>query len=594
MTKALKVKLNTTSHQRKLLDNWLHTSRHVYNKSIFRIKKGEQANFYNLRNELVTDITGKKNNECIEVEQIYEQLNNCKKHIRDSKNSYKEFLKVQKKLLNKKMNELKKESEKLIKAQLTNYKKRINKTNSDSEEFDKCRIKIKELNQTLTETISLTFEYEYVVLRLKKIDALMVELNPESQEFEDLQIRLKMLESLYVERNKTLQAIKKTLPKVKNENVKEWELETPKDIRAGAVNDACKALKSATANLKAGNIKFFNLNYKKKTQKKQCMVIPSMLIKNNNGVIQIAKTYLKEHNEFKMGKRTIKKDEYKNMNIECDCRLVKEKREYWLFVPVKIPEKKIVASHSLNYCGVDPGVRTLMTVFGNNGCTEYTHNEYLTDALDNKIKFLKSKRKIVKRKKTKEENKINQISEHTKHKGKKQKKPSKYENDLPLKPEDRKKNRVRKRKINKVEKRKSNITDEIQWKSINELLKSNDVIFFGDIKSHNLVKDKHNRNLNRRINNMKFYQFKQRLLFKSIEKNKHVVFVEEHYTTKTCSFCGKLNNPKASKIYSCGFCKKHVGRDENAAKNILIKGIVEWENVILQSSASKDDIYETV
>ena len=73
--------------------------------------------------------------------------------------------------------------------------------------------------------------------------------------------------------------------------------------------------------------------------------------------------------------------------------------------------------------------------------------------------------------------------------------------------------------------------------------------------------------------NLKLYKFKQRLLFKAEEKNKKVFEVKEHYTTKTCSFCGSLNNPEKSKIYECKSCNIKIGRDINASKNILMKGI---------------------
>ena len=42
------------------------------------------------------------------------------------------------------------------------------------------------------------------------------------------------------------------------------------------------------------------------------------------------------------------------------------------------------------------------------------------------------------------------------------------------------------------------------------------------IKSHDIVRKGKNRTLNTSMNNLKFYKFKQRLLFKSIEKGKKV------------------------------------------------------------------------
>ena len=72
---------------------------------------------------------------------------------------------------------------------------------------------------------------------------------------------------------------------------------------------------------------------------------------------------------------------------------------------------------------------------------------------------------------------------------------------------------------------------------------------------------------------MKFYQFKQRLEYKALINGKLVVKVNEAYTSKTCSNCGTINDPKNSEIYSCSCCKRSIGRDENAAKNILLKGL---------------------
>ncbi len=116
----------------------------------------------------------------------------------------------------------------------------------------------------------------------------------------------------------------------------------------------------------------------------------------------------------------------------------------------------------------------------------------------------------------------------------------------------------------------------MHWSCIKDLLETNDLVFFGDIKSHNIVKNKKNQNvLNRRLNNLKFYLFKQRLLYKSKIYGKQVFFIPEHYTTKMCSFCGKLNDPGRSKIYNCSSCKINVDRDINASKNILIKGILK-------------------
>ena len=177
----------------------------------------------------------------------------------------------------------------------------------------------------------------------------------------------------------------------------------------------------------------------------------------------------------------------------------------------------------INYCGIDPGVRTFMTVFGNIDCTEYQHNIKELQFLNNKL----AQRKLRHRK------------------------------------------RILKRKLNRIENKKSNLINELHWKVIGDLLKNNDIIFYGDIKSHSIVKGNKNKNLNRDACDLKFYKFKERLIFKAYEKNKKVVMVNEVYTIQTCSFCVSMYKLKCSKIYECKKCNKTVDRDINASKNIL-------------------------
>ena len=334
-------------------------------------------------------------------------------------------------------------------------------------------------------------------------------------------------EEKYQEEKEKLKVIRKSLKSSKNEGIREWETETPKEIRAGAVNDVCKAYKTAKTNLKLGHIKKFTLGFRKKKDENKCLLLPHSFIKNNNGKLIVAPTLLKDESTISMGKKTIKK--HKNLVIEHDCRLVKQKNVFWVIIPIpaEITEKK----PPINYCGIDPGVKTFMTSFGNNGCIEYKHNEKTLHKLNKKISYLTDQRRT-----------------------------------------DR--GRVRKKKINRLEIRKANLVDELHWRTINRLLKVNDFIFYGDIKSHGIVKNGNNSNLNTDMNNLKFFKFKQRLLFKSIERGKKVYETKEHFTTKTCSFCGKQNTPGLSRVYECENCKKNIGRDVNAAKNILMKGIL--------------------
>ena len=405
----MSIKLRTTQPQKKIFDEWINTSRYVYNKTVEAINKEHCINFFSLRDKLVTKNSKKSNDE-------YQELERFKK--------------------------------------------------------------------------------------LKK--------NNNTSEYDDI-INQKMI-------------LLKSIKGIDNNEIKKWELKTPKDIRAEAVNDVCKAYKTGFSNLRSGNIKYFRLKFKKKTHPDKCICLPKNMVRNKNGKIEIAPTYLTEHKNFQMGRKTIKK--HQNLVIEHDTRLVKQGNEYWLLVPVK-QEETIPKKIPSKCCGIDPGIRTFMTCFENNKCHEYIPRIKQLDNINNKMDTLKRFK------------------------------------------------RIKKKSYYKLEKRKSNMVKELHCKVVNNILMNNDIIFYGDINSHNIVKGNKNHILNRNFNDLKFFKFKERLLFKSKEKSKLVICVKEHYTSKTCSYCGSLYNVGNSKVYNCTQCKNTMDRDINASKNILLKGLME-------------------
>ncbi len=62
-------------------------------------------------------------------------------------------------------------------------------------------------------------------------------------------------------------------------------------------------------------------------------------------------------------------------------------------------------------------------------------------------------------------------------------------------------------------------------------------------------------------------------------KRKQVVFIKVNpqNTSKTCSNCGYIYNIGGSKLYQCSSCGLQMNRDENAARNILARGISQLE-----------------
>jgi len=193
------------------------------------------------------------------------------------------------------------------------------------------------------------------------------------------------------------------IPYVKNESIQEWELKIPKEVRAGAVHDVAKAYKTAMANLKAGNIRFFHLGFRDSTNK-SC-VIPKQALQNVNGVITMFPKCL--NMLFAMGARNMKK--YHDLKIMHDVRLIKKQHKYYLIIPVSSNKREQI-KQPVNYVGVDPGVRTFMTAFGNNGCIEYEHDNSVFTKLNNKLYKLKARKKRT-RKRTRKDRKDRKASE---------------------------------------------------------------------------------------------------------------------------------------------------------------------------------------
>ena len=333
----------------------------------------------------------------------------------------------------------------------------------------------------------------------------------------------------------------KKLPLVKNPLVNDFELRTSNEIRSNAIKSVCDSYKTGFANLKANNIKYFDMSFKKKNQSKKCIELASSDLSFCNTGIKICPSkFNKDEQIIKISKNNQLK--YKNLNINKNSDLIKINGNYFIHITLKCEEtKELRKLDDLRVCGVDPGIRDFISIYGTHELTSISIKKDLLNSLNNKIRQLKTAR-------------IKPLNINLR-------------------------NKYRKKQINKVEKKKIDIANELHWNVINYLLKTQDVIFFGDIKSHNIVKKSY-KTLNRSFNDLKFYKFKQRLLYKCILNNKKVFFINEAYTSQGCSTCGNLwRDIKDSKVYTCKnvLCKtkeKTFDRDFNAAKNMLLKGLL--------------------
>lgn len=304
---------------------------------------------------------------------------------------------------------------------------------------------------------------------------------------------------------------------------KEFEMNAGDSTRQCAVFNLCDAYKTAYGNLEAGNIRAFNISYKKKNDPRQCLELGKNELNMTKNGFKIYPMKWKGNEFLKISKKNQKR--YGNCEVNNQCDILRQKGLY--YIGLVLPQKQQENSSFKRACGVDLGIRTLASSYGSNGIVEYSANMDLLKKFNMKLDSLK---KYIRR---------------------------------------------RKKAFNKIEKKKIDFTDNLHWNLIKELLNENDIIFMGDIKSHDITKKGKNKTVNRAFNDLKFYVFKSRLGYKAKTLGKKVFMIPEHYTTQCCSGCGNLwRSICSSKTYNCKKCNLVCDRDTNSAKNIFMRGVI--------------------
>lgn len=300
----------------------------------------------------------------------------------------------------------------------------------------------------------------------------------------------------------------------KNNTLTDWELKTPKDVRAGAVKDVVTAYKTAFTNLKRNNICKFDINFKTKKSNSDILTIPKSAIKVTKDGFNIYPTYIKEF--FKCNSKN-----FHMINIKHDCKIVRQRKEYHILIPVDCSKTikktdKVVAG--------DLGTRTFLTCYDSTSIVEFHRNKYVLKKLTDKIDSMKA-------------------------------------------------NRKRNYKIAKAENKIKNIISDLHWRTAVYLTDNYDTIFMGKLESQKLAQKSNNRKLNRDLNIFSHYKFMEKLKYLCITKHRNLVMVNEAYTSQTCPKCGKVTKTTEKK-WHCNECYLEMDRDFLGARNILMKGIV--------------------
>ncbi|MHA2055765.1 MAG: RNA-guided endonuclease InsQ/TnpB family protein [Candidatus Hodarchaeales archaeon] len=334
---------------------------------------------------------------------------------------------------------------------------------------------------------------------------------------------------------------KTTGKKGTNPEIKKWEIETPKNIRAEALHDLSKNLINNKKRTKEGKISHFKLKYRSK-KKASSIGINKDSLKIEGSKIYLFQRILKT--PLMSGKRTIKKwfsdrQLEKIWDYKTDVRLYYDGVNFFLHFPIyKEAHNPISVKKRSDLISLDPGLRTFQT--------GYSEGEV--------IKCHVKDPELVKRLKVRLDN-----LRSLRAKGKISK--GRYKKSYYL-------------KSNKLK----NMVDDLHWQTCNYLTGGYYKILLPhfdsqEMKANSGVPRSVTKRRNRNFDTYKHYKFKERLVSKCLERGCHIYLVNESYTSKTCGHCGNIGKIGLERYFRCNKCGNGFDRDINGARNILIRNI---------------------
>lgn len=121
-------------------------------------------------------------------------------------------------------------------------------------------------------------------------------------------------------------------------------------------------------------------------------------------------------------------------------------------------------------------------------------------------------------------------------------------------------------------------------KAARALVMSNDVIAYEDLQVTNMLK---NRRLSKSISDAGWRAFVTWLGYLAHVYGKVAVAVPPQYTSQQCSGCGeRVTKTLSERTHACPRCKTVLGRDHNAARNILALGLRQLEQTTVGHTGS--------
>ena len=307
----------------------------------------------------------------------------------------------------------------------------------------------------------------------------------------------------------------------------EWALETPYDVRDEAMRDVVKAV---AAN-RAAKRERFSLKFRSKKDATQSLVVHSKHWQHKRGVFATI-----------FGAGVLHGHQPLPDVLPYDSRLQRTRLGKWfLCIPQPLEVRSDNQAPPLpNVIALDPGVRTFATGFSpTHGVVEWGKGDisriyrlcYVMDKLQA------------------------QWSQH----GVRHKKRYKLQ-----------------RAARRVRERVRNLVDEAHKKFSKWLCENHHAILLPAFATSQMIRRGQRRigsKTARAMATWAHFRFRQRLLSKAREYPWcQVVICDEVYTSKSCTGCGAVHSKLGgAKVFKCPTCYFQIDRDENGARNILLR-----------------------
>ena len=311
----------------------------------------------------------------------------------------------------------------------------------------------------------------------------------------------------------------------------EWRL-VPYQIKRTAVRDACRAminLKRFNAQLKVDQAKglrmdedYGELAFRSRKNPRQSCYIPDDAV-TEHGVYHTILGPLRMAEAVPAGQK--------------ECRLVKERGQYWLVVPHPV-HCDIETPSGDGVVALDPGVRTFLTYFSETECGKIGHRAFgriqrLCHWLDDLISRTDTE------------------------------------------PKHRRRRNMRKAQAN-LRQRIINLVDELHWQTARWLTSNYKVILLPTFETQEMTLRagrKIRSKTARMMLSFRHYEFKKRLLWKAFQRGALVVEVNEAYTSKTRSWDGSIQDNLGGGTVIRDESGFGMDRDVNGARGIFLRAL---------------------